>query len=138
MKVIAYLSIAACLLASAGCRQGRSPGDSPANDHDEEHVGHVIPAHKPKSFPDAVRALRELNDRIGRGAVDAKTLSVALDVANWLPEIAADSDMPEGPWDEVDACSKVLVAGFQEIKPGASGPASASTGANAAAISRLQ
>ena len=34
--------------------------------HDEEHAGHVIPAHKPRTFPDAVRRLRELNDQFLR------------------------------------------------------------------------
>ena len=45
----------------AGCRGEHSPGES--GHDDEDHAGHVIPAHKPKTFPDAVRRLRELNDR---------------------------------------------------------------------------
>ena len=50
--------VAACLIAARGL-----PRESlPATGHDEDHAGHVIPAHKPKTFPDAVRRLRELND----------------------------------------------------------------------------
>ena len=107
----------ACLLALAGCRGESSPGDR------EDHIGHVIPAHKPRTFPDAVHRLRELNDQIG-GAVGAgqfaslsgnKTLHMALDIANWLPEIAADCDMPETPWNVVNARSEVLAADYQAI-----------------------
>jgi hypothetical protein len=116
---------AGCLLALAGCRGEHSPGE--ANDHDGDHVGHVIPAHKPKTFPEAVRRLRELNDQIVRNVVagqpvslpDEKTLHMALDIANWLPEIAADSDMPETPWNEAKARSTALVADYQAILSGA-------------------
>src|SRR5207237_2588964 len=87
----------------------------------------VIPAHKPKAFPEAVRRLRELNDQIGRNVVqgqpgslpDDKTLHVALDIANWLPEIAGDSDMPEPPWNEVNARSATIVADYRAVLSGA-------------------
>jgi hypothetical protein len=110
---------AACLLGVAGCRQQASPGDS----HGQASTGHVIPAHKPKTFPDAVLRLREMNDRISHGlreeqpgsSRDQKTLQMALDVANWLPEIAADSDMPEKPWNDVNTRSEALVADYEAI-----------------------
>ena len=90
---------------------------------DEDHAGHVIPAHKPKSFPDAVRRLRELNDGLVRDLTgpqappspDQETLQIALDIANWLPEIAADSDMPEGPWNKVNTQSAAIVADYQAM-----------------------
>jgi hypothetical protein len=113
--------LAACLLALAGCRDQTSPSEA-HGDH-EEHAGHVIPAHKPKTFPEAVHRLRELNDQIGREVVagatapssGAGTLHIALDIANWLPEIAADCDMPETPWNVVDARSAALAADYQAI-----------------------
>jgi hypothetical protein len=115
----------ACLVMVAGCREQSSPGGD--NGHDENHASHVIPAHKPKTFPDAVRRLREMNDQMFRGGVkedpgsslDEKTLQMALDIANWLPEIAADSDMPERPWNEVNARSGALVMDYQVIITGA-------------------
>jgi hypothetical protein len=108
---------AACLLVLAGCGGESSAGE------DDDHVGHVIPAHKPKTFPAAVHRLRELNGQIGRevGAGPAasssgeKTVHIALDIANWLPEIAADSDMPVTPWNVVDAGSELLAADYQAI-----------------------
>jgi hypothetical protein len=114
------------LLAVAGCRGEHSPGEN--GDHDEDHAGHVIPAHKPRTFPNAVRRLRELNDRIASGAAQGQPataspgeppLNIALDIANWLPEIAAESDMPEKPWDEVNARSAAIVADYRTILAGA-------------------
>jgi hypothetical protein len=92
------------------------------NDQKDEHVGHVIPAHKPKSFPEAVHRLREINDSLSRpGATpDTKSMNVALDIASWLPEIAADSDMPEAPWNAVSARSAALLADYQKILSGPS------------------
>ena len=46
---------------------------------------------------------------------DPTNLEIALDIANWLPEIAADSDMPETPWNEVNARSARLVADYQAL-----------------------
>ena len=111
----------ACLIVLAGCHGENSPGD--ANGHEEEHAGHVIPAHKPKTFPDAVQRLRELNDHFLGDGVEKENrspsgltnLQIALDIANWLPEIAADSDMPETPWNEVNSRSARLVADYQAL-----------------------
>lgn len=131
MRMVRHaIVVAVCLLPWAGCRPDHSPGEGP--DHDE-HAGHVIPAHKPKDFPDAVRRLRELNRTIGAklaageaGSLrDGRTLPIALDIANWLPEIAADSDMPEKPWDEVNARSGALVADYQKLMAGAATDAAA-------------
>jgi hypothetical protein len=114
----------AVLIALAGCDSKNSPGE--AIGHEEEHAGHVIPAHKPKAFPDAVRQLRKLNDQLLRqgseegseASTGPSNLQIALDTANWLPEIAADSDMPEPPWNEGNARSARLVADYQTLIAG--------------------
>ena len=111
-------------LARRGLRRDRSPGGT--RSHEDEHAGHVIPAHKPKTFPAAVHRLRELNDQFcatgsPRGAASPtgrRALQIALDIANWLPEIAADSDMPEAPWNEVNTRSARIVADYQAIFAG--------------------
>jgi hypothetical protein len=112
---------AAWWIALFGCRAENSPGD--VNGHAEAHAGHVIPAHKPKAFPDAVRRLRALNDQflhVGIGgrsesSTGSRGLQIALDIANWLPEIAADSDMPEAPWTEVNTRSVRLVSDYEAL-----------------------
>ncbi len=109
------------MLLFAGCGGEHSPGES-GNDK-EDHAGHVIPAHKPKTFPDAVRRLRDLNDALVRdlsgqrapSSSERETLQIALDIANWLPEIAADSDMPEGPWNKVNTQSAAIAADYQAM-----------------------
>jgi hypothetical protein len=134
---------AACLLAFAGCRAGQSPGDEHGHD---DHAGHVVPTHKPKTFPVAVRRLRELTEQIGGNLVDAKprsesdnaTIHIALDIANWLPEIAADSEMPETPWNEVNARSTALVADFQQVLAGPSGNPRGAVEAASAEIASLE
>jgi hypothetical protein len=122
----AFLFAAALLgLASGGCQGNRSAGD----DHEGEHAGHVAPAHRPKDFPSAVRRLRELGRAFDEGIsqgrlkalVEDRTLSIALDIATWLPEIAADSDMPEKPWDVVNAQSEALVASYKTLLGSANG-----------------
>jgi hypothetical protein len=122
------LAAIACLLTLSGCRGDHSSGVD--GDQHAEHAGHIVPAHKPKTFGDAVRRLRALNETIslgvGRGEAEAlvadKTLSMALDIAAWLPEIAADSDMPEAPWDEVNSRSVMLVADYQTVLAVAGSP----------------
>ncbi len=113
--------VALSVIATSGCRPDRGSGQE--HDQKEEHAGHVIPAHKPRSFPEAVRRMRSLNEQIGRkvaeraakSLVDDQVLTIALDVANWLPEIAADSDMPESLWNRVNADSGTIVAEYQRI-----------------------
>jgi hypothetical protein len=114
--------LSACLLSLFGCQAGQSPG-GPKSDG-AEHPGHVVPAHKPRTFPEAVARLKELNRQLGRTlageelrpVLDEKHFTVALDIANWLPEIAADSDMPPSPWNEVHARAADLAATYEKVR----------------------
>lgn len=135
----------AALLAVAvapGCRGDRPHGGEHAGE--EEHIGHVIPAHKPKDFPAAVRRLRELERTIDeemaggrmKALVDDRTLPIALDIATWLPEIAADSDMPETPWDAVNKHSEALVATYKGLLDRANGVGPGDTSLAAAEAGR--
>jgi hypothetical protein len=112
-RIIQPLTLASLFLVAPGC--GRDRGSAGAPDDHQVHAGHVIPAHKPKAFPDAVRRLEELDGAIARGSADDKTLSMVADIAGWLPEIAAESDMPEGPWDEVNRLSAALVEHYWKL-----------------------
>lgn len=131
-------AVLAIVLVVAGCERDRRTGDV-----SDDHAGHVIPAHKPKTFPEAVRRLKTLDEAIGGGVsegatsrpVDDKMLSMATDIAGWLPEIAAESDLPEGPWEEVDRLSAALVTEYRAMKaPGGRGDAARASGRNVAAL----
>jgi hypothetical protein len=108
----------ALLLGPIGC------GDDHDHDHDHEHehdhAEHVDPGHWPTDLPDAVARLIEgheqtrqaLSAGVSGEALDA-LLHVQRDLAKWLPEVAADSDMPEGPWDRVDALASRLLPVYE-------------------------
>jgi hypothetical protein len=124
----AYLIVAALLaLDLAGCHGDRSTGAN--HKEGNEHAGHVAPTQKPKDFPEAVCRLRAsglvIKEGISRGRPGAlledQTLPIALDIATWLPEIAADSDMPEKSWDVVNEQSKALVAAYSRLMDQAKG-----------------
>lgn len=87
-----------------------------------EEPEHHVPAHRPADFPAAVARLQELHrelpapddhaadhaaDRPGDGIEAFVEWS---DLVRWLPELAADSDLPEAPWNRVDAAAAKLAA----------------------------
>ena len=72
--------------------------------HDEEqdhHLEHLIPAHKPQSFAEAVEELSSRGATVftGQGSEDAH--HELLDIIDWLPELAADSDLKRTQWEQV-------------------------------------
>jgi hypothetical protein len=113
------------LVVLGGCMGRLSPGEE--FDMGQEPAGHVIPAHKPKGFPEAVHKLRALNQQLdievsqgkSPALLDEKALAIARDIAMWLPEIAADSDMPEEPWNEINAGSQALVSDYEKLRAAA-------------------
>jgi hypothetical protein len=94
---VTYIALATCLLPLiAGCGSG---GAHPESEH---HV----PAHKPADFPAAVRRLQELHAEIlagarHRAADEINAYDEMADIVKWLPELAADSDVPKEPWDQI-------------------------------------
>ncbi|MBY0395369.1 MAG: hypothetical protein K2X91_02720 [Thermoleophilia bacterium] len=120
------LALALTFGLAAGCGHDH---DHDHADHDDEGPAHVIPAHRPVTFPDGVRSLRAYHERIGKTLAeggetpDPAALAEALDVAKWLPEIAAESDMPEAPWDAVSrdagAVAEALDGLLARVKGGA-------------------
>lgn len=94
-----------CALCSSfiGCQNG------PITDPE-----HDTPAHKPQDFPAAVDRLIALHAEIDHGGsrppgkIDVFTESY--DVARWLPDLAADSDLEEQPWNQVHVTARQLEA----------------------------
>lgn len=113
-KALAPFVSLALLLGPTGCR------DEHEHEHEHGHAEHVDPPHWPSDFPDAVARLTaghaETREALLAGRVDETLdglLHVQRDLAKWLPEVAADSDMPEGPWNRVNALAARLLAAHE-------------------------
>lgn len=116
---LAPLAALALLLGVPGC------GDDHDHDHDHDHDGHaahVDPPHWPSDFPDAVDRM-VIAQEAARGDLSAGRLKavrsdhvpVLRDLAKWLPEVAGDSDMPEEPWERVNALSSRLLTIYESL-----------------------
>lgn len=85
----------------------------------EEHLEHFVPAHKPANFSVAVEEIRDraehLGQHTGQGHDDAILEFQELsDIVNWLPELAADSDLNESDWNAASAAAKLLAENLGE------------------------
>ena len=106
---------------------GHSHADDHGHDHEDDHDhfhehDHVVSDHRPADFADAVRSMSRLNREIAEEMASghAKHADEALhdmtDIVRWLPEIAADSDMPEDQWNEVDRQSAALTDLLEDVR----------------------
>ncbi|WP_169973045.1 hypothetical protein [Tautonia rosea] len=114
----------ALLLGVPGCGDRYNDHD---HDHDHEHdheghAAHIDPPHWPSDFPDAVDRLvvgqeaARVDLAAGRDKeVRSERVPVLRDLAKWLPEVAGDSDMPEEPWNRVNALSSRLLTIYESL-----------------------
>ncbi len=98
------------LLLFAGCHRAVPAG--PAEHH--------TPAHKPADYSAAVAQLGKLHDEIvggrARPAGELDVFTELGDVVRWLPELAADSDLPEELWNRVARTSDELLVLVAQIQ----------------------
>jgi hypothetical protein len=137
-----------CAVGLAGCGGGQKAedGHDHGHDHDHEHAAHVVPAHKPRTYPQAVQRLRTFQDQAGavvRGGQAAaltrdESTAQAIDIASWLPEIAGDSDLPERSWNEVAAASSALLASYEVLAGRRAGDVRAAARESEQAVARLE
>lgn len=111
------LSLLILLLALSGCGS-LVTGSLEEDDHEEEHLDHHVPAHRPSGFTEAVdqmeRRYQKLSELAGAdGAVPEEEGDEFSDILTWLPEIAADSDMQRADWEQVDTLSAKSLQSFQ-------------------------
>jgi hypothetical protein len=104
--------LASCLLL--GCSSDTSSAIA-TKDHEEEHEH--APPHKPENYH---RGIDELNQRFAKllaTSAGERTTQLAelTDIARWLPELAADSDMPEADWNVVLDRSNELVGILEAV-----------------------
>ena len=98
----APITLACLLLVSlSGCGSDSSQvADSDDHDH---HLEHFVPAHKPANYSEAIHEIEHraehLSDHAGHGHGDeASQFQELQDIIDWLPELAADSDLKEAEW----------------------------------------
>lgn len=80
----------------------------------QEAAEHHTPAHKPATFPAAVDRLLVLHEEVVDGdtsGAELDPLSESTDLVRWLPELAADSDLAEEPWNRVAATAQ----GYRDV-----------------------
>jgi hypothetical protein len=98
------------LLLFAGCHRAAPAG--PAEHH--------TPAHKPADYSAAVAQLGQLHQEIiggrARPAGELDVFTELGDVVRWLPELAADSDLPEEPWNRVARASDELAGLLAQVQ----------------------
>jgi hypothetical protein len=97
----------------AGCNSGTS---GPTQED-----AHQVPPHKPAGFVEAVPALRDRlaefqkNDSALDREARRKQVGEFKDIIQWLPELAAETDLRKADWDIVNAASKRMAARCDEI-----------------------
>lgn len=103
-----------------GC--GQSSADSADDDH---HLEHFVPHHKPANFADAVAEIdfrtRHLSEHAGHGhAHEAEEFQELVEIVDWIPELAADSDLNEPEWNKARNAA-ARIAGKLEAAKGSEG-----------------
>lgn len=93
----------------------------------KEHLDHVIPDHKPHDFPDAVREIarrdRALREEIAEGHAEhiLEELNELLDILNWIPDLAADSELRKAEWDGVRTAAQQLKSIYEPLRNATAG-----------------
>jgi len=90
--------IAVVLLCAVGCE----------HDDSEDHLEHIIPAHKPHNFASCVEQLRLRGEEYYSGELSEAQVDKLRDIVNWVPELAADSDLNRQQWERAQQISKEL------------------------------
>src|SRR6267378_2355946 len=92
---------------------------------------HHLPEHRPQSFTDAVRAVRSRLAKLSaEGAIEnrqqfAREAQELRDIIQWLPELAAETDLRKADWDRVHSASRRLAARWENVAASVAGSTSA-------------
>ncbi|MDX1962631.1 MAG: hypothetical protein SFX18_05725 [Pirellulales bacterium] len=104
-----------CLLLAAGC--GTTAIEGAAEDDYEHQHGHEIPGHRPADFSQLLPAIRARHDQLSGTVIPLNEANQNLaaelgDLLAWLPELAAESDLPEESWSKLVSQSRELLPRF--------------------------
>lgn len=81
----------------------------------EEHLEHVIPAHKPASYSEGITALDVRGQLYFKNQMSPLEHSQLRDIVDWLPELAADSDLTHREWNIVHSIGSDLKTIVNEV-----------------------
>jgi hypothetical protein len=141
-----YVGFALTLLVSSGCQKGDAPKTASAKEHsdagahhddhkghedhdeheeheDHEHLEHFVPPHKPASFEELITQLFFRCETLPKlaEADDAefqKRSAELRDILNWIPELAADSNLKRKGFESAIADGQTLLQSFQASQGG--------------------
>lgn len=113
-----WFVLSALVFAGCGGRQG--PADHAEHD---DHLEHHRPAHKPADLSLGVaeieRRWRELHAQWS--TLDERQAASALnelrEIVRWLPELAAETDLPEEPWNRIQELAAALHNQLPSVAP---------------------
>lgn len=111
MKILSSLLTAAVLLMlQSGC--GESEATATDADH---HLEHFVPDHKPANYAEAVEQIAErsqhLSEHAGHGHGDEnEQFQELVEIVDWIPELAADSDLDEAEWEKASRSANQMAA----------------------------
>ena len=110
VTVLCLISLS--ILLQTGCTQTANSAT------EEEHLEHHIPEHKPKTYTATIKELdtrmrRLLND--GQEENSQNKRQQLAEIIDWVPEMAADSELKHKDWQEVKKLSTELTTVYQQI-----------------------
>jgi hypothetical protein len=116
LLAVLFASVAGITLISTGCSSNSAVGVQQTDEHDgEPHLEHIVPAHKPADLESMVQQLTERTQRLSQSPSDespedrTKELQELTDIVNWIPELAADSELRKADFDDAVSISKELL-----------------------------
>lgn len=108
------LAVVMGLAGTAGCAFRIMP-TKPRGENVEER--HGIPPHKPATFAAAWEALSQRLADAPHPETAALAHAELLDIIRWLPELAAETDLPRTAWEEVQRLALALEQTVQSPTP---------------------
>lgn len=125
VRILRTISMCGLCLLYSGCFFTGSSSEEETEAYvAEEHLHHEIPDHMPEDFPDAVQKIRERDEHL-REDVSAgewehveHELPELIDILEWLPKLAADSDLNKQEWEQVQKGADKLGRLYQPLTAG--------------------
>ncbi len=97
------------LLGLGGCG-----GDAESSKRSHFEHDHDVAEHWPRDLVDTANKIRQRLDRLETDSSDVVHLSEQIvDLISWVPEIAADTDLPEERWLPIYHASETLTANLR-------------------------